>query len=1051
MATEKVLKARLQNKYETLENWNALPRGSFIPLKGELCLASDKDNAYGYYKVGDGETDFVDLPWLLNQGNWNENDKNTPGYVKNRPMYTEIPEDAEAILEIGYESGDGISEAVIVEGTTTIVGEGGEFTREDISKAWEFKVNIKSDNDINPIDLFIEGPIYLKEINIADGDIIYYYGNIYRFYVLQVMVELQEEIATGEITIEDIEQMVRDELQIEDSGENYAFGNLYGSFFAAVFDQTPGDINNFTYEFNIYSYTTIVHKLDSKYLEEVNLVGKFENIDNFSEIFNDYANNRALSPYSHAEGQQTSVYQGTAGHAEGYQTIVSSNYAHAEGQNNKASGTAAHVEGLNNEAQGAYSHSEGLYTKASNEADHSEGKCTIALGGSYQGPAHAEGYGAIAKGTGTHAEGGIEVVQDYWTKFKDQGYYEYKIEGATCTVASNSKINLSWPIKTYPAIISVYSDEKTFAVYNTGELVSGTLSDEIVEAGILNNVYYRIYDENIGASGEYTHVEGYNNTAIGKYNHIEGNDNFANGDTNHVEGEHNFVDGNKNHVSGSYNKISGIGLFALGEGLINNGSTNVGSKQIVLGRYNQNDQYADLIIGNGSDDNNRRNELTLQNGNLQVSGLINDGEENDVWKYISGKVSTDRAIYCNYFLENYNLSPQSQIINANKIKIQRTGGTKTIKIGNGNLLPLNWIESQTLDNGTSIVLNEDYSVTITAVPSETEQNIQIANVFGNWQVYDAQYAHIIDYYCWDENADSEIYYTMNKGQKINDYIWHYKNSDNNPYPLIYITIAPNTNKTITLLPPLVTLYNTPKRWVPPMEMIELIGDEIEIELDQNLFKNQIGIGFPSTTGTIGTNQSYSIYYTPKSVINENRISMLLNQYIPENQYIIDLTQEDSNISLNQDSTSLSLSIKLGQKIDGTWVSNYEGITPKQLELVELFPEAMQSLLIGDQNSGFKLPDGIFINNTADSEWSMPTRALYDLLAGGNIASITDGHVRLEHGYNEFDTCYLKWYIGLGDVVDSEIETVFAEMITQLATATHFVFYLPHGRNNIYLN
>ena len=99
-------------------------------------------------------------------------------------MYTEIPEVAEAFLELGYKSGDGLSEAAIVEGTTAIMGEGREFTREDASKAWEFKVNIKSDNDINPIDLFIEGPIYLKEINIADGEIIYYYGNIYRFYVL---------------------------------------------------------------------------------------------------------------------------------------------------------------------------------------------------------------------------------------------------------------------------------------------------------------------------------------------------------------------------------------------------------------------------------------------------------------------------------------------------------------------------------------------------------------------------------------------------------------------------------------------------------------------------------------------------------------------------------------------------------------------------------------------------------------------------------------------------------------------------------------------------
>jgi hypothetical protein len=152
----------------------------------------------------------------------------------------------------------------------------------------------------------------------GDDDIIYYYGNFYRFYLMYSISELEEEIASGEITVEQIEQILQEQLQLQDTGENYAFVNMYGTFFAAAFDQTPGDINNFTYEFNIYSYPTIVHKLESKYLEEENLVGKFENIDEFSEIFNDYANNRAQSPYSHAEGYQTKVHGGQGGHTEGY-------------------------------------------------------------------------------------------------------------------------------------------------------------------------------------------------------------------------------------------------------------------------------------------------------------------------------------------------------------------------------------------------------------------------------------------------------------------------------------------------------------------------------------------------------------------------------------------------------------------------------------------------------------------------------------------------------------------------------------------------------------
>jgi hypothetical protein len=142
MANERVLKARIQNKYETLENWNALARGNFIPLKGELCFAMDKDNSYGYYKVGDGETDFVDLPWLINQGDWNEYHKNTPGYIKNRPMYTEIPEDSEPILEIGYKNQDGLSESRIIFNSVVLSCKGQEIDRTNVNNGWKFNVKI---------------------------------------------------------------------------------------------------------------------------------------------------------------------------------------------------------------------------------------------------------------------------------------------------------------------------------------------------------------------------------------------------------------------------------------------------------------------------------------------------------------------------------------------------------------------------------------------------------------------------------------------------------------------------------------------------------------------------------------------------------------------------------------------------------------------------------------------------------------------------------------------------------------------------------------------
>lgn len=1038
------LKARLQNKYETLEEWNQLVKGEFTPLKGEICYGIDKDVLY--QKIGDGITDFVDLPWLLNQSDWLENDKTSPTYIQNRIAYTEVVE-GDPILEIKYVNNDGISQPIVVSDNVGIICEGREFSSEDIGKLWSFNLKCTNTDGTNPLEINIPGPAELKTFE-TDGDIIYYYGNFYRFYVMYATIELQDEIAAGDITVEDIEQIVRDELQIEDTNENYAFVNMFGTIIGAVFGVSLDDPSNFNYEFSLSSYPTIVHKLDSKYLEEVNLVGKFEDLDNFSEIFNDYANNRAQSPYSHAEGQQTEVWgSATAAHVEGYKTIASSNYAHAEGENTRAYGTAAHVEGADNEARGPYSHSEGLCTKASNQADHSEGKYTIAQGTSSWGPAHAEGHGTIASGAGAHAEGGIDVVQDYWTEFKEYGYYEYKTNGATCSVASKSKINLSYPINGYPAIIDVYSDERSFQVYNTGELVSGTLSDAIVEAGILNNVYYRIYDDNIGASGDYTHVEGYDNAAIGDYNHVEGRNNFVKGDTNHVGGSSNFVKGNTNYVGGTYNKISGTGHFAFGEGLINNGSTGT-SDQIILGRYNQNDEYADLIIGNGTDDNNRRNELILQNGNLQVSGKILN-TESDMWETYE-VISKTRPV----LLTKNPTFEISQFFNKIKLEADSNNGEE-LKINNGNMLNPNKLKNITLKNGTKVEVDKDYNLIVTAVASEEGQYIDLGSRY-----FESGTSIVSTYcYCWDETADPEIHYTLgsfvnpNSYQNIGGHLISTNGSQSKGMDLhLFIYIEPNVEKTITLYPPVLGQNGLElDHWIPPMVPIALpAGASLEIDPNNSVFNNRIGIvGYTSKAYKVSVkgvrNNSYINELRLMNILNDQKY----NNY--ENQYIIDLTQEDSNISFIPGTTTLSLSIKLGQKIEGVWTSNYDGITSKQLELVELFPKAMQSLLVGDQNSGFKLPDGIFINNTVDSEWSMPTRALYDLLVGGNIANITDGHVRLEHGYEEFDTCYLKWYIGLGDGTDEEIEALISEIMLLLATATHFVFYLPKGQNTTYLN
>lgn len=61
------LKTRIQNKYKTLDEWNSLVKGEFIPLKGEICYATVNNDTV-YQKIGDGITDFTELEWLNSVG-----------------------------------------------------------------------------------------------------------------------------------------------------------------------------------------------------------------------------------------------------------------------------------------------------------------------------------------------------------------------------------------------------------------------------------------------------------------------------------------------------------------------------------------------------------------------------------------------------------------------------------------------------------------------------------------------------------------------------------------------------------------------------------------------------------------------------------------------------------------------------------------------------------------------------------------------------------------------------------------------------------------------
>ena len=154
------------------------------------------------------------------------------------------------------------------------------------------------------------------------------------------------------------------------------------------------------------------------------------------------------------------------------------------------------------------------------------------------------------------------------------------------------------------------------------------------------------------ASGMYSHAEGNESTASGYSSHSEGMDTTASGYTSHAEGDYTTASGNTSHAegigataSGGYSHAEGFytsadGMFSHAEG---NKTTASGDSshaqnletiaakyaQTALGKYNAQDSsigtygtYA-VIVGNGSDDSNRSNALTVAwNGNVSMGQVL---------------------------------------------------------------------------------------------------------------------------------------------------------------------------------------------------------------------------------------------------------------------------------------------------------------------------------------------------------------------------------------------------------------------------------------------
>lgn len=188
------------------------------------------------------------------------------------------------------------------------------------------------------------------------------------------------------------------------------------------------------------------------------------------------------------------------------------------------------------------------------------------------------------------------------------------------------------------------------------DLKAYTLGIRVGNVGVLSLVE----GNQNGASGRYSHAEGEYTQANGYASHSEGAGTQANIYMAHAEGEQTYANGYASHTEGQRTIASREAAHAEGIDTEANGfashSQNWGTKassnsQTAIGRYNEEDaanQYA-FIIGNGSDDNNRSNALTVDwNGGLNASGDIVDGNNNILANKVNASALAAVATSGNY-------------------------------------------------------------------------------------------------------------------------------------------------------------------------------------------------------------------------------------------------------------------------------------------------------------------------------------------------------------------------------------------------------------------
>ena len=326
---------------------------------------------------------------------------------------------------------------------------------------------------------------------------------------------------------------------------------------------------------------------------------------------------------SHAEGDNTKAF-GDQSHAEGYDTTASGAYSHAEGKFTVASGQISHAEGRNTTASGESSYAEGYGTIASGHYQHVQGKFNkedttnkyahIVGNGSVNNRSNAhtldwegnawfagqvEGtnlpYNISSKKIATVPASNIKlndfITINNITINKDRKYYiEFLgIKKLCMLILQNNSGELSCTIGDYMIMGMINSSNLMLSIHkmSSDNTTVDTFTDLIIyeeEIKCLNNKYLEndltvqnsislgrignigtlssAVGQEVTATGEGSHSEGYGADAAGNFSHAEGSFTKALAEDAHAEGSNTIAAAQYQHVQGQYNIKDTEGKYA---------------------------------------------------------------------------------------------------------------------------------------------------------------------------------------------------------------------------------------------------------------------------------------------------------------------------------------------------------------------------------------------------------------------------------------------------------------------------------------------------------